>query len=170
MHFKLALNDTDLLSGSNQSASVSYLGTRAFFQQTKSIWVNSSPPSARLGHGWSLVAVVWKMVWIWHIYTCPCLSGAPVRYSGVTLDWASGLLFTSRTPVRVRMGRTSLSHILSFLSMKKQGFLVCPLSPLLCEVVGWKHSAGRQAQQRSGNSVARAGIACLEAVALRSSS
>lgn len=32
MHFKLALNDTDLLSGSNESVSVSYLGARAFFQ------------------------------------------------------------------------------------------------------------------------------------------
>lgn len=34
MHFKAALNDTDLLSGSHASVSVSNLGARAFFKET----------------------------------------------------------------------------------------------------------------------------------------
>lgn len=45
MHFKAALNDTDLLSGSNEAVWESCLGARASFEiNTRTMGVNCSPP------------------------------------------------------------------------------------------------------------------------------
>lgn len=57
MHFKPALNDTDLLSGSTEAVWGSYLGARALFQiNTRTVGVNSSPPSAAVDIG---------TIWAW---------------------------------------------------------------------------------------------------------
>lgn len=50
MHFKAALNDTDLLSGSNEAVWGSYLGARASFQiNIGTGWGELQPSSSRAG-------------------------------------------------------------------------------------------------------------------------
>lgn len=51
MHFKLALNDTDLLSGSNEFVLCKLSrGKSVLSINISTTGVNSSPPSAGLGH------------------------------------------------------------------------------------------------------------------------